>query len=1256
MVLLVLLAILAGLWALRNLDTSLVKTRLRNLVRSQAGLELDYRSARADLFSGLVLRDVTIDSPPAFRDVAPTLVRIDALALGWSLFGSGPTLRKLTATDVELTIVVDEHWHTSLDTLGNKPAEKPAAPPTPGARLGAIVRGLPDFDRLGFTHVTLTLLQTRAQQVVARTQVRGIDFVAETTRRGQARRVALAVGNKLLPLALVVAHQAGAEQGEARARLWLDLGIDDAAADVHGELTLERQTLSKEWPKKGTLLAIDAQARAHGDDLTVALARLDAVGEMIVMKGAVALGPARARVETAAGTLDLTRLARLVPERLPLTLREGHVKYDVAGLEVMPAPRLDGGGHLELDGHAADLRLGRGDETLELDGARLALKGRPLADGGVALAADVPAALLRLQSGKQRLELVRAETAFKAALSPSAPWAIELRTRFDALSTVAIAGAFKATRGSIETRLAELRVDGAQPARSSGAIAVAVSLDGLDAQARDLGVHASGLKLTSRGRVSDGAPESLELDAPIARLAVTSARELGLPPGPARLTARAAHVQLDRAAPALTSGDGRVTVDAGGVALALDVKKQRESADFKLAVEAPRCALLTALAPPSLRLPGARMSLTLASAGRVDGLGGAPRLRQHATAHVTLPAVTIAEQTLAAATLDLVVDSDGGERRQQATLTMAPRALALEDERLGDGKLTAKLAWDLSRPSVELALDGEGAALPSGHLTVAAAWDRAARAIDYRVDGELAHLAALSPFLPATLTDEHWIDLSDVRTKIVSKGKLGGVVTRFDARGLPEWAPHPLTTMHGTDDLLLSVGWFHYVDAAGVELSVPSLDLTAHLAAEGERRRASAELRVPRATLTARGHKLDIAGLHDVVDASVEGDPSVGAFEVTHKLELDRLDQDLVALYPVGGVTQTTHGRRGNDGGFVVDKFEFKNDAAGTELTLRGGLLLARAVGKRAPGAAAPPVGFSSLTMSLGLTQRLDRLRGDPGRFKGGGAVSVEADVASGDLHRFHAAAAVHFQQASIELPKQRIAALGIDGTVPLVEDFDSHGGQTRIVPAEQANAYPQVRFADQHPFLSRPGALRIEHVTVADFTLDDAAGSVRIVRNQFAVDQLDAAVRGGRVAGQFLVDWRGPDSTAQLRLRLSGIQALHQGARERFDGNAALTVSLAQRTVDGRVEILRIGRHHLYDLLDEYDPHHKDAATNRVRTALNLGYPDRVHLLFDRGFANMSVSFGGLGKLVKVGDVHGIPTGPLVERYLGPLLALESP
>jgi translocation and assembly module TamB len=141
--------------------------------------------------------------------------------------------------------------------------------------------------------------------------------------------------------------------------------------------------------------------------------------------------------------------------------------------------------------------------------------------------------------------------------------------------------------------------------------------------------------------------------------------------------------------------------------------------------------------------------------------------------------------------------------------------------------------------------------------------------------------------------------------------------------------------------------------------------------------------------------------------------------------------------------------------------------------------------------------------------------------------------------------------------------------------------------------------------------------------------------------------VRGGHVTGLCIVDWRDDGATVQLRVRASDVKSSHG---EPFDGNSAVIVSTRDRTVEGRAEILRIGKRHLYDLLDLDDPHHADAAVNRVRRALSLGYPDHVRLTFKHGFADAKISFGGLARLVRVDDLRGIPMGPLIDRLLAPL------
>jgi translocation and assembly module TamB len=41
------------------------------------------------------------------------------------------------------------------------------------------------------------------------------------------------------------------------------------------------------------------------------------------------------------------------------------------------------------------------------------------------------------------------------------------------------------------------------------------------------------------------------------------------------------------------------------------------------------------------------------------------------------------------------------------------------------------------------------------------------------------------------------------------------------------------------------------------------------------------------------------------------------------------------------------------------------------------------------------------------------------------------------------------------------------------------------------------------------------------------------------------------------------------------------------------------------------------------------------------------VKITFDRGFANVHITFAGLASLVKVDDLRGIPMEPLIDKYL---------
>ncbi|HEX4352105.1 MAG TPA: hypothetical protein VHZ95_04310, partial [Polyangiales bacterium] len=184
----------------------------------------------------------------------------------------------------------------------------------------------------------------------------------------------------------------------------------------------------------------------------------------------------------------------------------------------------------------------------------------------------------------------------------------------------------------------------------------------------------------------------------------------------------------------------------------------------------------------------------------------------------------------------------------------------------------------------------------------------------------------------------------------------------------------------------------------------------------------------------------------------------------------------------------------------------------------------------------------------------------------------------------------------------------------------------------------------DQLPLLRRSGFLSIARLKTPFVSIAPLVGNLEIEQNFVSLRQFEMGVRGGSITGQCGLDWDGPKSTLELHVRATGVQSSHG---EPFDGNIAVAISAADRTVDGRADVLRIGERHLLDLLDLQDPQHVDAAMNRIRSALKFGYPDSVRLVFDHGFASAHLELGGLARLVSIGELRGIPMGPIVDRMI---------
>jgi hypothetical protein len=224
------------------------------------------------------------------------------------------------------------------------------------------------------------------------------------------------------------------------------------------------------------------------------------------------------------------------------------------------------------------------------------------------------------------------------------------------------------------------------------------------------------------------------------------------------------------------------------------------------------------------------------------------------------------------------------------------------------------------------------------------------------------------------------------------------------------------------------------------------------------------------------------------------------------------------------------------------------------------------------------------------------------------------------------------------------VFAEGVQGELPFAVDLLRDERGVRVVRTARVNPYALLRFQDQHPLLKAQSFLTMRRLTTPQVTIAPLAANVQLAQSVLYLSQLELGVQGGVVTGELLVDMNEKDPRVRANVRATGVRS--EGG-DTFSGNAALAISLRDHSVDGRAEVLEISKRQLLALLDLQDPHHTSASSNRVRQVLELGYPERLHILFNHGFASAKVTFGGAASLVQLDELRGIPVESLLDRYL---------
>jgi hypothetical protein len=1293
---LVVVGVSAGLLALANLDARPMKGWIRGAAKDR-GIALDFARGRVTL-GGLRMQQLVVGSPAADAELAPALFSIGSMEGSWSLWSR--RVDELVIRDVAITIVRDPDGTTSLDRWLAGMPEAPEEEAEPLSRLTRAIFPAPLEARVRIEGVKVTLHDRLGPGQVRTLELTGPSLAAALSE-GELK---LVIGPS--PVALVM-RGAGVAPGAPPRQAKLSMGGEvSLAATGRGRFTLlatlDEQSLAPALPPvkevlalAGTIDFLESEQRTEVKlehlRLLDGAAQLTAHAQLLDVISAERPPQLLPVLEAAALRLDLVALAKAVPPELgPVEVEGEPLVAEVKQAALAPVPR----GQLSMSGELALLRwreieikgLGLAAKAAPLDGSAAAtpVPGAPappappadaLLAGGLRAELAVPIAQLTMPgltvTGVEvRLTATRPAGAVAASADPLAGvWPLQLHATTTVTSVVTpaervqglsleasatahslrsldadvraaitdVAAAGASVQGlALEAQTRGFQLDPLTPLRSTGEVTAKGSLSAL----RDAtGKRAQGVSFTANAQLAGAAPATAALTLDAKRFTVPGlAQRLGPSFAGGPLTAKVAipRLELDAADPAQSRGQAQVTAGYGRATVEATVEGSARSVAWKLAAKAPRLGPATAV-----------------SASSSGTLGVATQAILHDTS-IDLGAVVTESAALRGARVR--IQSSGDLARHQGTIDVALAGVTAAGKSLGAPELAIALSVDRRAPSLELHVKGD---VPATDLRLTAAISSARpHALRWKAKGKVSGLAALAPFLPPGT------DWQRLAVELEGGGELRGVVTAV-RQGVPVLALDPATTARGRQTLAVTVKDLHYQDLAFTSADVDAMTLRADVGL-ADTRTATLDLEIPAFSARASGASLGAEALAVRLEASFTprraaergadplASPLAGDLDAKLSVRARSARQSALPWYAVAA-PELSLSVKGDVTQKLALAMQLKNPGAGTAIELSGDL--ERELGDSTSGV----IGRSSLAVTGKLAQDLGALGAAPETLRAQGELEMPFRIESGDLSLFRATARLILRDVSVELPAKKLRAARISGELPVVQEIVLGRAGPELVGQGERGLFSQVRFPDYRPFADAADYLSIGELTYQGKSYGPLAGNARVDRDVVAMDQLEMTALGGKITGQCLAQLRGRDTQLAFRGKLTGIRPsvprLIKGdvaaapTGDKLDANVAITVTPYRYDLEGRAEIVRIGKDHLLALLDLWDPYRADIAANRVRLALKVGYPEQVRLHFSRGFASLAIDLGGIAGIVRIDEIRGIPIGPALAHWLAPIL-----
>ena len=534
---------------------------------------------------------------------------------------------------------------------------------------------------------------------------------------------------------------------------------------------------------------------------------------------------------------------------------------------------------------------------------------------------------------------------------------------------------------------------------------------------------------------------------------------------------------------------------------------------------------------------------------------------------------------------------------------------------------------------------------PAVALSIQALFDPSSGWLTHRGRVAIDRATVLSAWIPTQVRKQYPIDWSRFTGSLEQQGRVQGLFVMRDGQKVPALTDGTLNSLAAEQSIILEVHGVA-VDDGTLAVDLPQCSLHMSGSQRAGRLSGSADLKTPSLKVVYNGGDVHVASMTQHVDFSADSSPADGDVELRMTWALQNIRQNYLPFYPISDATISGRAHLSRLETFVLDDFTIHNKGGGTHITLSKSLN--RAGTSSSSGTSRQSL--RELTLTGRLTQSLQELSQPSGGFQGRGLVTAPLTVYSSDGTLFNIAAVVEMDDVSVNVPRFGLSIETMSGRIQLDEtvEWDADGGFS-VVHDSERNHFSTSRYQDTQPFIANQSVFKIDRLRWQERTMGPIIGSMHVKNNVFALNKLRIQKDEGTISGQMIFDYAPGAEQIKFRGNVTGVRI--GTSRQRLDANLAFTFVPARLELDGRIQILRLTRQHLEDMLDLLDPFREDTGLNRLRFALAFGYPKFARMEMSQGLAALKVDLAGIGALLTIDEIRGIAVGPFMTRHVEPLL-----